>query len=135
MRLTLAVLFSAAVLLVSCREPSSHETFLRSDGSGEYAYDVEFKDSAAHYDLSFFSAIDRPVTAPDTVVSFPLDIVWRSPSGLFFSETVYYPAKERRVLYRSGVVPGETGVWHLSVSLGQEPTGLRGLGLIVEKMD
>ncbi|MBQ9463595.1 MAG: hypothetical protein IJU68_08085 [Bacteroidales bacterium] len=135
MRLPIAILFTAVVLAVSCKEPSSRETFLRSNGTGEYAYDVEFPDSAARYNLSFFTAIDRPVMAPDTLVSFPLHIVWRSPSGLFFSETVYYPVKERRVLYRSDTVPGETGVWSLSVSLDPEPDGMRGLGLIVEKLD
>ena len=101
-----------------------------SDGSGEYAFPLELSDTLQAYDTSFFSSLDRPLFVPDTLVSFPLQVVWRSPSGRYFSETVYYPADSLRVRYRSGIVPSEAGEWTLSVTVSPEPEGFRGLGVI-----
>ncbi|MBR5042432.1 MAG: hypothetical protein IKX67_04270 [Bacteroidales bacterium] len=117
-------------LFCSCAQPSSTEQFLRSDGSGEYNFELELADTLASYDLSFYSVIDRPLFKRDTLVSFPLQVVWRSPSGRYFSETVYYPSDSLRVRYRSGVIPSEGGTWSISVSIGHEPSGFRGLGVI-----
>ena len=125
----------ALVLLAACSRPSSREYFLRSDGTGEYSFDIEMPDSLAAYDISFYAALDRPVFKRDTLTSFPLQVVWRSPSGRFFSETVYYPASQARALYRSSVVPSETGGWNISVTINPEPEGFRGLGLVCAKSD
>lgn len=122
----------AFLMLAACSEPRARETFLRSDGSGEYSFHVELNDTTASYTLSFYTAIDR-VDSADTLVSFPMHIIWRAPSGRFFSETVYYPADSLRVCYRRGLIPGESGSWTLSVSVAPEPQGMRGLGLIVER--
>ena len=122
-----------ALMLSSCAQPASREYFQRSAGTGEYSFDFEMPDSLAAYDISFYAAIDRPLFKKDTLASFPLQVVWRSPSGRFFSETVYYPASEACALYRSSVVPSEPGGWNISVTVNPEPEGLRGLGLICAK--
>ena len=116
-------------LLSGCAQPSSFEQFIRSDKSGEYTFTLNLADTLSAYDLSFFTAIDRPMLK-DTLTSFPLKVVWRSPSGRYLSETVYYPADSLRVRYRSGIIPSEEGDWTLTVSLDPEPRGLRGLGII-----
>ena len=134
MRCALVAAACAIFLLAACSEPVSRERFIRSDGTGEYEFNVEFNDSTALYDLFFFTAIDKPLVQSDTLASFPMKLLWRSPSGLFFSETVYYPADSLRVLYRSGLQPSETGVWTLQISVSPEPEGLRGMGLIVERI-
>ena len=133
MRRALMAMACACMLLAACREPVSRERFIMADGSGEYAFDVEFNDSLALYDLSFYTAIDKPLAAPDTLGSFPMKLLWRSPSGLFFSETVYYPADSARVFYRRGLKPSETGLWSLELTISPEPAGLRGMGLVVAR--
>ncbi len=125
------LLFLCALLLAAaCSQPRSREQFIRSDGTGEYSFPLELADTLQAYDISFFTAIDGPLFRPDTLVSFPMQVVWRSPSGRYFSETVYYPADSLRVRYRSGVVPSEAGEWTLSVTVSPEPEGFRGLGVI-----
>lgn len=133
MRGALMAAACAVVLVAACGEPVSRENFIRSDGSGEYAFQVEMTDSAATYDLSFYTAIDRPLMQPDTLGSFPMQLLWRSPSGRYFSETVYYPADSAIVHYRTGLVLSETGSWELQVTVSPEPDGLRGLGLVVAR--
>ena len=124
-----------ALLFASCVQPRAWEDFQRLTPSGEYSFSFELADTLGGYDVSFYTALDRPSHAADTLVSFPLNIIWRSPSGKFFSETVYYPADSRKVLYRSGLVPSESGTWSLSVSIPSQPEGLRGLGLEVRRYE
>ncbi len=119
------------LLAAACSQPSSREYFQRADASGEYSFDISMADSLAAYDLSFFTSIDKPLFRRDTLVSFPLQVVWRSPSGRYFSETVHYPARQSRCPYRSHVVPSELGSWNISVTLPSQPRRLRGLGIIV----
>jgi len=126
-------LLLAFLLLASCREPQSREYFQRVSSDGEYSFDLELTDTLAAYNLSFYTKIDRPVFKRDTLVSFPMQIVWRSPSGRYFSETVYYPADSLRARYRSHLVPSEAGTWNVAVTLPRQPEGLRGLGIICAK--
>ena len=121
------------LLLASCAAPSAREYFIRSDKSGEYSFELEMEDTLSGYDLSFYTKIDRPLLEPDTLVCFPMQILWRSPSGRYFSETVWYPADSARVRYRSGLVPSESGTWTLGVTLDPEPSGLRGLGVQISR--
>ncbi|MBO4475234.1 MAG: hypothetical protein J5737_00730 [Bacteroidales bacterium] len=127
------LMITVAVLAVSCREPRAREYYLRADRTGEYSFDISLTDSLARYDISFYTAIVKPLLHKDTLASFPMQIVWRSPSGLYFSETVYYPAASPRVLYRSGLIPSEYGTWNIGITLPEEPSRLRGLGIICEK--
>lgn len=133
MRQWLTVVACAVLLLAACAEPPSMERFILSDGSGEYSFPVEMNDSTAVYDLSFYTVIDRHPLHPDTLSFIPMALLWRSPSGMYFSENVYYPADSLRVCYRRGLEPLEAGTWELVVTVGNEPDGMRGLGLIVAK--
>lgn len=132
-RLT-GVLLIAALLVAACGEPPSREFFKRSDGTGEYAFPLELGDTLAAFNISFYTKLDRPLMAPDTLACIPLKVVWRSPSGRFFSETVYYPADSLRARYRSGLIPSEAGTWELTVTIDPEPSGLRGLGVVCSKV-
>ncbi len=132
MRALLPILCALGVL-AACSRPSSYEQFVRSDGSGEYSFELELPDTLSSYDISFYSAVDRPLFSADTLRSFPLQVVWRSPSGRYLSETVYYPADSLKARYRSGIVPSEEGSWTLSVTIAPEPRGLRGLGVICRR--
>ena len=131
----LAVICCALLLLASCGRPQGREFFQRVNPEGEYSFDIDLVDSLASYDISFYTAIDKPLFRRDTLVSFPLQVVWRSPSGRYFSETVYYPAAEHRVLYRSNVVPSELGSWNIAVTIPSQPPRLRGLGLAWKRRD
>lgn len=132
---TRGLLLALLLLAVSCTQPRSHEYFLKSDGSGEYSFTLEMTDTLQGYDISFFTSIDRPLLRPDTLNCFPLQVVWRAPSGRYFTETVYYPADSVRVRYRSALVPAEAGLWTLSVGVAPEPRGFRGLGVICARRD
>lgn len=123
--------FAAMLMMSACGEPSSSERFIISDGTGEYEFPVEFSDTAAIYDLSFYTAIDKPLKRVDQPGSFPMELLWQAPSGRCFTETVHYPVASAKVLYRKDVEPGELGNWTLRVSVASEPRGLRGLGLEV----
>lgn len=123
----------ALLLLASCGRPQGREYFQLANDEGEYSFDIDLSDSLASYDISFYTEIDRPLWGRDTLVCFPLQVVWRSPAGRYFSETVYYPAAESRVLYRSDVVPTELGSWNISVTIPDQPRRLRGLGIIYRR--
>lgn len=127
------LLGALGVLAAACAKPESREYFARSDGSGEYSFVIEFDDTAALYDLSLYYRRDKALFRRDTLVSFPLKMVWQAPSGLFFSETVHCPADSVRVRYRSGLAPGEAGEWTLRATAGPEASGLRGLGIICRR--
>ncbi len=133
MRRALPAVLLALLMVSACSEPQAREYFLRSNSAGEYSFSVELTDSLHSYDFSFYTAIDKPLFRNDTLVSFPMQVVWRSPSGRYFSETVYYPADSSRVLYRSGMMPSEFGEWSIGVTLPQQPPRLRGLGIIVSR--
>lgn len=130
MKTALVRCLPAVLLAVCCSQPSSREYFIRSDGSGEYAFEMEMADSLASYDISFFTRIDRSPAAGAAGETFPIDIVWRSPSGRYYSESVIYLADSVRVRYRSGLRPPEYGLWGLTVTMPREPEGIRGLGVI-----
>ncbi|MBO4263600.1 MAG: hypothetical protein J5871_02845 [Bacteroidales bacterium] len=116
--------------LSACHRPASYELFIK--GAAErYDFSLDLSDSSCTYDIAFFTRVDTPVFRRDSLPdSFPMTVRWSGPSGQAFEETVYYPVRESRVPYRSGVVPVEYGNWTLSVRLPQPPGRLRGLGLI-----
>ena len=119
--------------LSACRQPRAREFFLRANDSGEYSFSLDLSDTLAAYDISFYTALDRPPFHRDTLVCFPMQIVWRSPSGRYFSETVYYPADSVKARYRTGLIPSEYGDWTVAVTLPSQPASLRGLGIICER--
>ena len=121
------------LLALACSRPSSTETFLR--GTGPYEFAVDLSDSTAVWDISLYTRVD----AADAPSEMELSATWTSPSAASFSETVYLPlsagtsffSQEACVPYRSAVAPAERGLWTLTVTVPEPPSGLRGLGLIV----
>ena len=149
------------LLLAACR-PASYEQFIRADQAtdGEYVFALDLSDSAAVYDLSFYTRIDPALMAveqPDR--SLGLEVSW-SPAvpltvtpdstavmpdadraslpGPALRETVYIPYGGKAgslQLYRSGVRPSPAGEWRVAVRPQAAPEGLRGIGIIYKRHD
>ena len=131
MRRVIPILF--LLILASCREPMSVETFVPGDGPFEYA--VNMTDSVAVYDFDFYSRIDaRPEDCPGSLL---LMIRWVSPTECVYRESVYLPVQPGEVYehYRADVVPSEYGEWKLVVACPEAASvkGFRGLGLVTLK--
>ena len=110
--------------LYGCHRPAAHETFLRSDGSGLYEFDLDMSDSLVVYDVSFYTRIDV-----EQLAGFPMQVRWYSPSGQLYSEQVYFDYSAGPVsLYRRSCDPQEHGIWRMMVRC--EAPGMRGLGLV-----
>lgn len=135
MRRLTAILIMATAL-ASCTRPESYETFVRASEAreGVYSFELDLSDSDCSYDISFYTKIDRPrLRSRQGQASMPLAVIWTSPQGEEFSETVYYPIGQLRTAYRSGVVMNEPGVWGIRVNVISAPRGLRGLGIICRR--
>lgn len=130
-------LITLVFLAFACRQPASVEQFIAAPGP--YAFVLDLSDSTAVWDISLFSRVD----ALDAPAELALDITWTAPSEAVFTETVYLPLQsgtsffshEACVPYRSGVAPSERGVWALTVTALEPPDGLRGMGLVVERVN
>ena len=122
-------LFSALILSVlSCSEPLSTEKFILNQ-DGRYSFEVDMSHTDCTYDLYFYSRVDSWKKVPE----FPIDIVLTSPSGVRYSERVYFVRDGHdKLAYRTGLVPVESGVWTLDARADAE--GLRGLGLICKRV-
>jgi hypothetical protein len=139
MRRNLFILAAAAAALLSCREPSGREDFIA--GKGPFIFSLDMTDTTRLYDFSFYTRLDGRPHVLAGIVDMPLDIQWVSPSGNIYEETVWLPltdssatfySRQIRRPYRTDVVPVESGVWGLSVSVPDsvDIPGLRGLGLV-----
>ena len=110
---------------VSCVRPASEEQYVFDDGSGQYDFMVDMSDSLCVYDLSFYTRLEKRLAPP----GFPVRIYLTSPSGVTYSESLFYDASVSLVVpYRTDLRPVEHGVWILSVRAKAE--GLTGMGLI-----
>lgn len=110
-----------------CVRPVSTEIFIPSSKAedGVYVFDIEMSDSLSTYDISFYTRVDGP-----QLDSLPLKVLWLSPSGESFSETVYMDPSENTELYRSGIRLYEYGDWRICVRPDTDSRGFRGLGII-----
>lgn len=128
-------LITLVFLAFACRQPASVEQFIAAPGP--YAFVLDLSDSTAVWDISLFSRVD----ALDAPAELALDVTWTAPSEAVFTETVYLPLQagtsffshEACVPYRSGVAPSERGVWALTVTPVEPPTGLRGVGVVTKR--
>ena len=138
-RRLILILLAVLMAAVSCRRPSSREDFIAGDGP--YAFEVDMEDTTKTYDFSFYTRLDARPYLLEGVVDMPLDIQWISPSKEVFTETVYLPLTDEKATfysrqirrpYRTEVIPAESGIWGLVVSVPDSVSipGLRGLGLI-----
>lgn len=129
------LLILPALLLLSCSQPSSTETFLR--GNGPYVFTVDMSESLATYDVDLFTRID----AMEFPAQLRLDITWKDPLDSLFTETVYLPvsrgssffSQESYAPYRADVAPAVPGLWSVTVAVPNPPEGLNGMGLVLKK--
>ncbi len=118
------LLFGAA----ACTRPVSTEQFVFDDGSGQFDFELDMSDSLCTYDLSFYTRLESRLSPP----GFPIRVYLTSPSGVGYSETLFYDASASLVVpYREALEPVEYGLWQLSVRARAE--GLRGMGLICSR--
>lgn len=126
----------SALVLVACTAPTGEtDSFVRADRArgGVYSFSLPLTDSLATYDFWFYSRL-----LSDRQDDIELRVLWLSPSGESFRETVYMRnpgTKGSRELYRSGVGLSEVGEWKINVrpvGVGKEFTGL---GLICREND
>ena len=131
------ILAAAFLCLLSCRCPSSLETFVRTRDAegGEYVFDLFMPDSLKSYDISFYVRTD-PLLRKATETPIELSVDWVSPSdSVALSDTVYFiPDSVRGVerMYRTGVRLEKQG-WKLKVRAGKAPRGLSGIGLVCKE--
>lgn len=131
MRKALVILMAAVFLFGhACSRPDTQESFVKADQCLDGVYDFEFKilDSLASYDFWIYSRAED-----HSIQNLELRVLWTSPSGESFRETVYMKEVEEdgsRELYRSGVVPAEYGKWKINIRAVPEDSGISGLGMI-----
>ena len=114
----------------ACSRPSSEEQYVFDDGSGLFLFEVDMSDSLSVYDLSFYTRLESRYAPP----GFPIRVYMTSPSGVTYSESLFYDASVAHVVpYRVDLQPVEYGLWHLSVRARAE--GLKGMGLICTRKD
>ncbi len=119
-----------ALVSVSCSRPASVESFVFDDGSGCYEFEVDMTDSLSTYDLAFYTRLENRFSPS----GFPMKIYLTSPSGVTYSESVYFDLSgSYTVPYRTDLVPVEHGVWKLSARA--RAAGLNGMGLICTRKD
>lgn len=110
---------------VSCARPDSVEQYVFDDGNGQFDFKVDMSDSLCVYDLSFYTRLESRLSPP----GFPVRVYLTSPSGVTYSESLFYDASASLVVpYRTDLQPVEYGIWSLSVRARAE--GLKGMGLI-----
>ena len=118
------------LLMAACSRPSSEEQYVFDDGSGLFLFEVDMSDSLSVYDLSFYTRLESRYAPP----GFPIRVYMTSPSGVTYSESLFYDASVALVVpYRVDLQPVEYGLWHLSVRARAE--GLKGMGLICTRKD
>ena len=125
--LLLSVLLLGAA---ACSRPQSLEQYVFDDGSGQFDFEVDMSDSLCVYDLSFYTRLESKDCPP----GFPVRIYLTSPSGVTYSESLFYDASSSFVVpYRTDLKPVEYGVWTLSLRTRAE--GLTGMGLICTRKE
>lgn len=134
MKLLPGIIATALQLLClsSCSRPPATEEFRRVDQSvnGLYSFPVDMSDSLSLYTISFYTKLVGKKT-----VSVPLQVLWISPSGKMYSESVNMTAGDRkgdRAVYRSDIVPKEYGLWTLGIGSLNDIPGFLGIGVICE---
>lgn len=153
--LTMFLMGALCALVVGGCAPRVQEHFVKASDrgeAGEYVFNIDFSDEAEDdffadepsYDLTLYTRADGKASRFAGMGDIAVGAIWTSPSGVEYREYFYIPAdsfvhatafsREYRNLYRSGVVPGEKGVWKLALVVPDGPScGLRGMGLTVSR--
>lgn len=120
----------SCLLLSACSEPSSDETYVRTDQCdkyGRYVFPVAMTDSLQRYDVDLFCIFDCSDVEFSSFVEMPVHMLWMSPSDIPYEEQVILErqsladrtsySKRFYTPYREGIKPKETGDWTLCVSI------------------
>lgn len=145
----IALIIAFMAVMAGCSRPDSYEEFVRIEdktADGLYHFPLDLSDSTAVYDVSFFSRIDCTRLRLASIEDFPMTVLWTSPSGVKYSEKVFFPVSsyagssgfyshQYRIPYRTGIVPERKGVWDMAVRIESDRyiPGFRGLGVVCKK--
>lgn len=134
-RLTAFLLVISLLGPASCRPLDEQSCFVRSEDApdGVYVFPLGDLDSLSVYDISIYGR-----AAKASLKNPQLRVMWLSPDGQTFTETVYPPQigpEGSRFEYRSGVSPARSGRWSLSIRECSGTEALTGLGIIIKKSD
>lgn len=130
-KLILLLLAAVSAVSVSCSMPDSRSFFVKAADAqdGVYSFEFDMADSTASYDFWIYGR-----SVKDEVNNVEMRVLWTSPSGSGFRETVYMQRLGEdgaRELYRSGVVPAENGQWMISIRpVLADENAIAGLGMI-----
>ncbi|MCR5004135.1 MAG: hypothetical protein K5984_07170 [Bacteroidales bacterium] len=148
MRNSLKALLLGMLLVLSCSNPSSRETFVKASDTevpGKYVFTVDMSDSLTLYDLDLYTIADVRKGDKDSWSDIQAYTRWISPSQQVFSETFTLPdsafvrksfnSYHYKRAYRYGVAPKEAGIWTIEINIpvSRQSSCIRGLGLVVTK--
>ena len=133
-------------ILSACSAPSSTESFVRCGDrtDGKYVFSADMSDSSEVYAMAFYTRIDCSKAEFAGLKDIRADIVFVSPSGDRYGETVFFPKSAFRTSdsltwnfseeYREGISPIECGLWRVEVNIPEDDDikGFRGLGMVLE---
>ena len=128
-------LFVLSLLACACSRPCSYEQFVKAAEGPVYGFELEMADSLG-YDIDFYTRVDISPLKLRELADVGMNIVWISPSGQSYAETVYLPLcgqKGERLPYRKGLAVSESGTWRLEVEVEDQPGGFCGLGIILQE--
>lgn len=129
---------SVLVLLASCSQPSSYESFVTIDKSrgGVYSFDLDMSDSLATYDIWLFNRVIAPCGHNEVLEDIPVEILWEGADSTSYAESVYMKSggsKGNKQLYRSGVMLAKPGMVKLQIRPQRVPEGFSGVGVVCER--
>lgn len=145
---SLVQLIAAGLMALSCSQPLSVETFVRSsakDASGRYPFILCMDDSLAVYSIRFFTRMDISADEFNGLQDIAVDVLLESPSGKGYAERVYLGkkdfvsgrgfAKDYNMPYRTGFRPMEYGQWNMYLTLPEKAPAdmVRGMGVCLSK--
>ena len=133
----------------TCTEPYSQEDYVKTrkrDKSGRYEFVLDMPDSLKRYDLDLIVVMDCGKKRFSSFENASVNMLWVSPSGQLFNETVWLSRKDLssrtlfsrlfEVRYRAGLVPTEYGNWKLYIALKEDVLStysIPGIGIRLKK--
>ena len=142
----LIALFIPLLFLLSCSRPSVSQSFVTAsqrDSLGRYAFTLPMDDSAAFYNISFYTRLDLNEDSFSNLTDIEISVLMQGPDSTLYSETVYMPKQKfsRKTAftidydlpYRIASQPVACGQWQLLLTT-PDIQGLRGMGVRLEKM-
>jgi len=119
---------SVLILAASCSKPASYECFIKAADApdGVYNYELDFTDSTATYDISFYTPAIKHKT------ELAMNVAWSAMADDLLYERVYMTVGKKDVIekYRSDTKPCPPAFWRVSVQLDSIPDDFKGLGII-----